>query len=204
MESKTLEGRKHLVVPAVMITVGVHNGSAGPVFYPASELQKSVPFWNAKPVVVYHPDLSSGGIAGSPVVFNQQKIGTLFNVRFEGNALKCECWIDPERCASVDNRVLSAIQKNSVVEVSTGLFCDFENEKGVWNGEDYDAIARNIRPDHLAILPDLIGACSIADGAGLCRNVAGYLEPLSLTSTYPKKLFDNQSLAPHRAGRHHP
>lgn len=33
-----------------------------------------------------------------------------------------------------------------------------------------DAVARNHRPDHLAILPDQVGACSLADGAGLIRN----------------------------------
>jgi hypothetical protein len=37
-------------------------------------------------------------------------------------------------------------------------------------GRQYVGIARNHRPDHLAILPDLKGSCSIADGAGLCRN----------------------------------
>ena len=41
---------------------------------------------------------------------------------------------------------------------------------GDWNGKAYVGIARNYRPDHLAILPDMKGACSIADGAGLCRN----------------------------------
>lgn len=56
-----------------------------------------------------------------------------------------------------------------MVELSTGLFTDNEVEAGTWNGEDFVAIARNYRPDHLAILPDKVGACSIKDGAGLLR-----------------------------------
>jgi len=49
------------------------------------------------------------------------------------------------------------------------LFMELERNPGQWNGEDYIGIARNIRPDHLAVLPDVKGACSIADGAGLLR-----------------------------------
>jgi hypothetical protein len=46
---------------------------------------------------------------------------------------------------------------------------------GVYNGIPYDAIVRNILPDHLAILPDEVGAYSVADGGGLLRNVASSL-----------------------------
>ena len=39
----------------------------------------------------------------------------------------------------------------------------------MWNGEEYSEVLRNYRPDHLAILPDLVGACSLDDGAGFLR-----------------------------------
>jgi hypothetical protein len=57
-----------------------------------------------------------------------------------------------------------------MMELSTGLYVDAELTPGDWKGEEYVAIARNLRSDHLAILPDKIGACSVADGAGLLRN----------------------------------
>ena len=65
--TKQLEGRDHLVVPVVMLTVGVHSGSRGPVFYPAHELKNSASLWNGRPVVVYHPALYGDGSAGKPV-----------------------------------------------------------------------------------------------------------------------------------------
>jgi hypothetical protein len=37
----------------------------------------------------------------------------------------------------------------------------------VFNGVKYEGIARNLRPDHLAILPDDKGACSLEDGCGV-------------------------------------
>ncbi len=56
------------------------------------------------------------------------------------------------------------------MEVSTGLFSEIEAKPGIFKGRHYKGVVRNLRPDHLAILPDSIGACSIADGAGLMRN----------------------------------
>ena len=169
----TLEGRDCLVVPCVMMTEGVHQGSKGPLLYPVEELSKTPIAWNAKPVVVYHPQLNGAAhTACDPVIFDRQKIGLLMNTRWDGGRLLTECWLDEEKTKLVDDRVLAAIENGSMMEVSTGLFADEEQEEGDWHGKPYKAIARNYRPDHLAILPDLVGACSIADGAGLLRNAA--------------------------------
>lgn len=186
VQLKKLEDRVHFVVPVVLIVEGVLNGSEGPLYYPAEELKKSAALWNGKPVVVYHPDMYYSGIAGNPEVFNRQKIGTLFNVRFENKSLKGEAWLDPDRLKRVDERVLEAVEHNRMVEVSTGLFTDNENVSGEFNGIPYRAIARNYRPDHLAILPDKKGACSIEDGAGLCRNYlcSNFEEGLYLPNSY--------------------
>ncbi|MCC6127284.1 MAG: DUF2213 domain-containing protein [Pirellulales bacterium] len=171
---RQLEGRDHYVVPTVMICEGVHNGSRGPVFYPEAELRKSTDLWNGKPVVVYHPDMESSGngFAGNPAIFNQQKIGTIFNTRYSGKKLKTDAWIDIERVKKVDSRIFDAIQSKKMMEVSTGLLFPLIENEGIWNGKQYTMMATNLTPDHLAILPDKIGACSIADGAGLIRNYA--------------------------------
>ena len=172
--TRELEGRPHRVVPVVMLTEGVHCGSNGPLYYPPDEIRASVPYWDGKPVVVYHPALYGGGVAGRPDVFNRQKIGVLFGTRYEAGALKADAWIDPARAAAVDPRVLAAIDRRTVMEVSTGLFTENAASPGVWNGEGFHAVARNFRPDHLAVLPDMVGACSVADGAGLVRNLGGW------------------------------
>lgn len=177
--TEILEGRKHLVVPVVMAVEGVLNGSRGAFLYPADELRRSVPHWNGRPVVVYHPDMRFNCAAGHAEVFTQQRVGTIFNTRFDSKAkaLKAEAWLDPDRLAAVDLRVFNTVSKGEVMEVSTGVYTENGGEPGTFAGKRYEAVARDYRPDHLAILPDQVGACSIADGAGLCRNEIGE-EPL--------------------------
>lgn len=165
----TMEGREYLVVPMVMMTEGVHNGSNGPLYYPADELNKTPQVWNHKPIVVYHPEINGQGVSAcDPQILTSQKVGVIMNTVWDGK-LKAEAWIDKERVDLVDDRISAAIENKQMMEVSTGLFTDNEIVSGEWNGEEYDYIARNYRPDHLALLPDKIGACSIADGAGFLR-----------------------------------
>ncbi len=173
--NETLHGKNYLVAPAIMIVEGVLDGSQGPLLYPAEELSKSVPLWNMKPAVLYHPEKNGTGItACSPEVLNTRGLGIMMNTRMDGNQLKTEVWLDMEQVEKVDKRVLEAVENNKVMELSTGLLTDNEMTEGEWNDVHYDAIARNYRPDHLAILPDQKGACSIDDGAGFLRlNKAG-------------------------------
>ena len=169
----TLEGKKCMVVPMVMLTEGVHAGSKGPLYYPPEELGKTPVVWNHKPIVIYHPTMNGQSISAcDPDVINTRKVGVILNTRFQKGKLTAEAWLDPDRLKDVDSRVLNDVKAGRMVEVSTGLFTDNDDEDGTWNGEKYLAVARNFRPDHLAILPDQKGACSIADGAGLLRNSA--------------------------------
>lgn len=169
----TLEGREHTVVPMVILTEGVHAGSQGPLYYPKDELSKTPVVWNHKPIVVYHPTMNGEGISAcDPVIINQRKIGVMMNTRFEGGKLKSEAWIEKDRANAVDERIMAAVENQEMMELSTGLFIDVDSATGKWKAEEYTGVARNYRPDHLALLPDQIGACSIADGAGLLRNQA--------------------------------
>ncbi len=183
----TLEGRNYTVVPMVILTEGVHSGSSGPVYYPPEELSKYPESWNHKPLVVYHPTMNGQGISAcDPVVINTQKVGLMMNTKWDKNRLKAEAWIEQERADIVDPRVMAAVTANEMMELSTGVFLDIEPTAGEWKGEKYTGIARNYRPDHLALLPDKIGACSIADGAGLLRNQEG--QPKELTMALRKVL----------------
>jgi hypothetical protein len=166
-----MEGRDFVVVPMIILTEGVHNGSEGPIYYPPAELSKTPATWNHKPIVVYHPQLNGVGISAcDPDVITRQKIGVMMNTRWDKNRLRSEAWIDKDRADMVDERIMEAVHSNTMLELSTGVFIDQEDSEGEWNGEDYVGIARNLRPDHLAILPDKTGACSISDGAGFLRN----------------------------------
>lgn len=169
----TMEGKEFVVVPMVMMTEGVHNGSRGGLYYPEEELSKTPAVWNHKPVVVYHPTINGEGISAcDPEVLTAHKIGIIMNTRWDElkGRLTAEAWLEKDRVMKVDERVWNAIEEKKVLELSTGLFTDNEASEGEWNGESYTKIARNYRPDHLAVLPDQIGACSVADGAGFIRN----------------------------------
>jgi len=164
---ETLHGKRYIVAPMVMLTEGVHNGSGGPLLYREGDIKRAAPAWNMKPIVVYHPQINGQGVSAcDPDVLQAQQVGMVMKTTWNGK-LRAEAWVDEERAAAVDARVLDALEQNKLMEVSTGLFTENVEEVGDWNGEEYKAIATNHQPDHLALLPDQIGACSVADGAGL-------------------------------------
>jgi len=169
-----LQGKQYLVVPMTLIVPGVLNGSMGPLFYSRNEINKDPQIWNGIPIVVNHPiDNATSEHIGArvPDVLNRIGIGTIYHA--EGGAkLKAEGWFDIEATRKVNPQILVDIQAGKRIELSTGLFT--ENIKAEpdanYKGVPYDAIATNFRPDHLAILPDTVGASSLADGAGVNVN----------------------------------
>lgn len=164
------ESRLHLVVPVVMLTEGVHNSR----LYKAEDLAKFPESWNGRPVVVGHPEKEGTPVSvnESPELAEKVKIGTLFNTAYdkESKKLKSEAWIDVEKASSLNIDVLQAINSGNEVEVSTGLWMDEEEVSGNWNGEQFEVVAINYKPDHLAILLNEKGACSFNDGCGIRNN----------------------------------
>lgn len=169
-ERRTLDGRPHLVAPIVALVAGVVNGELVTV----EELSAFAAAWNGRPAPLRHPQDAAGQFvsANSPEVIESSVIGQVFNMHVEGDRLRGEMWLDIEKCERIGGDALRTLQRldaGEVVEVSTGYFCDAEPVSGVFNGEAYTAIQRNLRPDHVALLPDEVGACSIADGCGVGR-----------------------------------
>lgn len=169
-ERRTLDGRPHLVAPIVALVAGVINGELVTV----EELSAFAEAWNGRPTPLRHPQDGAGRFvsANSPEVIEASVIGQVFAMHVEGDRLRGEMWLDVEKCERLGGDALAALnrlQRGEVLEVSTAYFCDVEAVEGVFNGEAYTAIQRNLRPDHVALLPDEIGACSIADGCGAGR-----------------------------------
>lgn len=172
VRNDTLADRNYLVVPMVMLVEGVHEGSEGAYLYTNEEMGKRVEVWNRKPVVVYHPDTPS---ACTKEVLNTRWIGDIMNSKWDkkDKRLLAEAWLDEERVKKVDNRILEAINNEETIELSTGLFADSDETAGEWEGEEFQGTLSNYGPDHLAVLPDQVGACSVEDGAGFYRNQEG-------------------------------
>lgn len=162
---ETLEGRKYLVAPVAMLAEGVVVGSDGPLFYPEVEIRKDAQQWNHKPIVINHP---TEGSACDPVFLEAAKVGILMRTVWN-RKLRSEAWLDVERLEKLAKPVADAIGASKMVEVSTGLYVDVEAKDGTFKNKAYKGVAKNYRPDHLAILPDKTGAYSISDGGGLLQ-----------------------------------
>ena len=166
IREETWEGKEYWVIPTIMMTEGVHNG----LLYTAEQLKKSAVGWNGAPVVVWHPAKNGVPVtANDPDTLTETKVGTIFNASFEDGKLKAEAWVEKGKAQSVSEALVTMLQNDQPIEVSTGVYVDEDGEPGVWNEEEYRATAINHRPDHLALLPGGKGACSWEDGAGAPR-----------------------------------
>jgi hypothetical protein len=72
--------------------------------------------------------------------------GVVRKVKRDGNFVNGECAID-------DDALVAAIERGDMHDVSPGYTCKLEHTAGVYEGERYDAIQREIRYNHLAVGP---------------------------------------------------
>ncbi len=170
-----LQGIACRVFPVVMVQEQVLTNNLGATFLPAEEIQASVEAWNGMPVVIRHPMYRGMPVsARHPDVLNQRGVGRVFNARFEAGALKADVFVELARIAEVEGTdiVVNAAEDGEPAELSTGFNAMIEEAPGTHDGKKYDLVLRGIQPDHLALLPDEIGACSVSDGCGFGANVS--------------------------------
>lgn len=158
------EGQDTLVIPVVMIVEGVLNGS----LLKQEHFGRYVEAWNGRPVPILHPERNGMPVsANQPDIIERNTVGRVFGARVSNGKLKAELWICVEKAKRLGHsQLLDDLEAGKIVEVSTGYFSDEQQVSGEFNGRPYDRIDVNIRPDHLALLPGQIGACSVADGCG--------------------------------------
>lgn len=168
----TLDGQPHLVVPVVAIVEGVLNDS----LVLADEFGAMVEAWNGIPVPVGHPKEGERFVsANSKAALEKFSVGRFLNAKMDGAKLVGELWLDVQAARRKGYAsIVEALKKSEPFEVSVGFFSQVEPVEGELNGKKYAKIDRAIRPDHIAILVDEIGACSWEDGCGAPRvNAAG-------------------------------
>lgn len=158
---KAWRGEEWLVVPVVMARSDVvMNGAAIPLdeFF--------APSWNGVPVTFGHPSTGSGGFlsANSPAILDEWGVGYIFGSAVDGVKLKGEAWVSVERAEALRPGSVEALEGGGMeVDVSTGYFAVHKEAGG-------GTLHTNIKPDHLAILFDIPGACSFEDGCGVRAN----------------------------------
>ncbi len=174
---ETLEGKEYEVYPATILVEGVLQASNAEVPELAlyDEFASTEPLWNGRPVTLGHPKINGVPVsANAPELWEKYRIGFLYNTKadVEKRALTSEAWIEISKVDSVEgaSEVMEVLRDGGEVEVSTGLFALTEQAKGTFKGEEYYGIWRDIKPDHLAVLPlGVKGACSLEDGCGISK-----------------------------------
>jgi len=161
----------YTVVPVIMMKEGVLSGSGGPILYTSNELSKHFQAWNGVPVCLNHPEIDGTPVScNHPEFYGSMVLGTIFNTTFEDNALKAEAWLEDKKVNKIAPDLIKSLEKGEAIDVSTGLFNDDIQTQGAWEGTKYHSVASNIKPDHLALLPGSVGACSWKDGCGIRAN----------------------------------
>lgn len=162
-------GSSMLVVPVVMLNEQVlecSNCDPGGEYVSAQAIMESSIAWDNRPVTLSHPSE-----AWSPTNHQELEVGRLFNVHFEGISLLGEMWLDLAKLRKTDEgkTAEARFRAGEVTEVSTGYFADRTARNGRFNNTPYVAEHTGLIPDHLAILVNEIGACSIKGGCGAPR-----------------------------------
>jgi hypothetical protein len=169
-----MNGRSYIVAPFVSLGPRVLNGSKGALYYPRDEIEANPGVWNNIPLTLGHPvdPVTNFPVSASdPGVKERIQLGHIHKDRTENGWRKGEAWFDEELTKNKAPEVYEKISKGEVLNLSTGLYTDNEELQGTApTGQHYDYIARNYRPDHLAILPNQDGACSPSQGCGINMN----------------------------------
>jgi len=160
---------KYIIAPGIMAIAGVMNGA----LLPREELPASVPLWDRVPLVLQHPRKDGAFVTFATPGADTRQIGFVSNVSLDGDKLRAEYWFDTEQIANIEEAtgLIESVEAGQMIEQSTGYMFDFVANAGggTWKGRPYSVTQRNIKPDHVAILPKGIGACSIADGCGVLQ-----------------------------------
>lgn len=167
VRQERLNGRKYLVAPTKpMRAMDLDQG-----YVPKRQIRRSEKAWNGTPVTLNHPHDENGNLvsaSSTPEIAGKTNLGYLYNVESveNGEMLEGEVWIDRHNAESIGGQAEELVEKlenGEKVSVSTSYFGD-RLDPGNYDGEHREKVMGNLRPDHLALLPNKEGRCSIEDG----------------------------------------
>lgn len=157
------DGKAWLVIPGIAARSIVMNDE----LLTGHELQSTLDGWNGVPITLNHPQVSGEMVSAKQ---GGDHLGFFGDVTLDGDKLRGNYWLDVARMVQPDAMaIFHKFSQALPVETSTGYFRTLEPLPGMHEGKSYTGIQRNIIPDHVAILPDAVGACSVADGCGAMR-----------------------------------
>ncbi|MCO6539855.1 MAG: DUF2213 domain-containing protein [Gilliamella sp.] len=162
------------------------------IFYPADEINKSYMTLNDNLMPLDHPRINNEHVSAlNPQAINNFYIGAWGrNVRKSNDRVLMDAYIDRKFAESTEkgrmlvNRLddMMSGKNTTPIHVSTGLTYTPDNQSGTSKGKRYKSIARNMKFDHVAILPDKQGAATPDDGVGIFVNSNGEKSPIENVS----------------------
>ena len=174
-------GRDVIIVPSATMPDDVVMNN---IKYPSAEIAKSFTGLERSPAPFDHPKVNGNYVsARDPEGLQVGWIGAWNeNVRRKNGRVFLDKVIDVEIANSTVNgkRVMEAIEKGEPIHTSTGLICDLVP---VANATDHKHEAHNIRFDHDAILLDVNGAATPAQGVGIFVNSSGESENVDVINS---------------------
>lgn len=176
LRHETLNGESYLVAPVVAIQEGVYmypraNGRGiKREFLNSEELEDSEPEWEGVPLTIPHPEDDKGRPG---LITNRETthtaVGLFRNVGVKDGSLVGETWIEEAAVGTVNGDLaeyVDGIESGRPQEVSTGYRANTDTERGEYDNQQYAYVQNRLEPDHLALLPDERGNCSVAEGCG--------------------------------------
>lgn len=125
-------------------------------------------------VGVNHPPPGYDSNAQNPDYYKLTYMGHVFNTTYRDRAdgeveLMGELWIDVEAAKTLGYQRVLDMLDDPTGEVQVSMGCDaFETGKpGNYKGQAYDTELTDFVFHHLALLPDIEGACNWEDGCGV-------------------------------------
>jgi len=146
------DGDVLLVKDVVVAKEIVQDYNGKKIYKPSEEIKAMTPFLDGVPIVFPdHPE-------SEMVTDRRQVAGKAIRPRFVDGAVIADLEIYCDELKKL-------IESGKLREVSLGFFADVVDECGTFNGDQYQAVQRNIFPDHVAVVEH--GRCSISDGCGI-------------------------------------
>jgi len=168
-----VDGKNYLVAPCILVKEQVLNGE----YLTATAIKNSVELWEGQRVVVNHPVGKDGESenANTRDSIEEYHVGYVWNVAYDepSKKLKGEVFLDIDKMAKNEESkaAYDKVLKSQQMECSTGYYVTtLEEKEDEYDGVPYTAIQHEIIPNHLALLPNDVGACSLEDGGGVRNN----------------------------------
>lgn len=147
----------------------VLNGS----YLPKEEIEKTLPAWNMKPVIFGHPEQKGKKVSAAITNMIEHHVGFINNPRMEKERMFTDIFLHKDKIDRLDDgkTLKKLVELGDKINVSTAYFDHGSvEENGIKDGKQYSSVTKNISPDHLAILLDEDGSCSVKDGCGINVN----------------------------------